>query len=205
VREHLSQVPDDIGGVVPRPGGRPCRDEEDVVLGDAAPDGVADPVGVVGHDRVAVRLHARLREDRCGHQGVALHHLSGRRHNPGRHELAPGGDEAGTDVQDIDLRDSVVCERSHVLWPDPVVRGEDHLRLPDILADRADVLPGADRLSDGIGLAVDPDVLDHHHRVVTGRDDVPRVDPCRVGKGHRVLLACPEGLGAPDRDPIHRR
>ncbi len=67
------------------------------------------------------------------------------------------------------------------------------------------MLPGADRFSDSVGLAVDPDILDHDHRVIARRDDVPGVNPRCVRECHRVLLARPDSIGAPDRDPVHCR
>ena len=202
------ELGDHPGRVVVAARARARHDDEQVTAGDGGADRGADPGRVVRLDRQAVRLTAGLAGLGGEHERVGVDDLAGAGLLADRPHLVPGRQDGHHRAPpDQQLRGPGRGGGGDVGGPQPVAFGQQQLGGADVLADRAHVLVGRHGRAQLGGVPAVVHVLAHHDRVPPGGHRVAGVDHV-VGARLQVdrrRLARAEGVGGPDRDPVHAR
>jgi hypothetical protein len=194
------------GRVVVAARARAGHDDEQVTAGNRGADRACDAGRVIRLDRQAARLAAGLTRLRGEHERVGVDDLAGAGVRADRPHLVPGrqdGDDRAAPDQQV--RGPRRRRGGDVGGPQPVTLGQQQLGGADVLADRAHVLVGRHGCAQLGGAVAVVDVLTHHDRVAPIGHRVPGVDHVVVSglQVDRRGLTRAEGVGGPDRDPVH--
>ena len=205
VDKYLPEPGDHVSGIVLRPRGRACRDDHDIILPAGRCNRVPDLFRLILDKGVAGAPGTSGLQHRLCHHRVALHNLPGGRAGAGGHEFASRRDKPDPHRDDIKPGDTIGGKGSGLVGADPVAGWHHHLGLCKVLSCRADVLPRAGGFPDRILPVRFPDILDHDHRIVSGRDHIAGVHPGCLAERDGVLLGCAFRISARDRDTVHCR